>query len=88
MSEVSNYVRETFIKLGNLTNESTQLSDDFTDKGDFESEVRRAAIDGVIAHTIPKDVIQLLKAFEMASITTQQAARVMYIYGILAEKKH
>ena len=88
MAGVSKYVRDTFIKLGDLTNESDQMSRDFADNGDFQSEIMQAAIDGIIVQTMPKEVLTLLKAFEMASITTQQAAQVMYLSGMMADKKN
>ena len=55
----------------------------------FEAQSRRDAVKGSIMHDQRYDpqAELLMKAFEMAGITVQDAARVIVYQGMLVEKK-
>lgn len=83
MPPVSKYVREVFITLAELADEgnAAKLRADFTEDGSFESEVRMAALDGMILKMFPKDVFDMLNAMSAAGIEAQKAAHAIMIMG-------
>lgn len=83
MPTVSKYVREVFLTLAELSDEANgpQMRADFTDDGSLESEIRMAALDGIITHMFDKPVMDMLSAMSAAGIEAQKAAHAIAIMG-------
>lgn len=76
--KITPYIRNTVQALGEL-NEETELPS-------VENDLQIAMYDAALAHLLNADLIKMLNAFELADITTMQAAKVIYLMGVLADK--
>lgn len=83
MPTVSKFTREVFMTLAELSDEGNaeQIRRDFTDDGSLESEIRMAALDGIITHMFDKPVLDMLAAMDAAGIEAQKAAHAIAIMG-------
>lgn len=83
MPTVSKFTREVFLTLAEISDESNaaQMRADFKDDGSFESEVRLAALDGIITKMLEKPVLDMLSAMDAAGIEAKKAAHAIAIMG-------
>lgn len=82
------YIRQTMLELIAISDEgrgSVNPADFIGD--DLETGIRKAALDGAIMHQLNQEAINILKAFQMADVTVQQAAKVIYVAGLFSEMK-
>lgn len=82
MIKDNDYVREVMAQLTFLETEDDTLLRDLQAAG-FEGDMRRAAVDGVIAQMWEPNTMDFCKAMRMADVTALQAARVISAFSIL-----
>jgi hypothetical protein len=87
MIKDNDYVREVMAQLMFLETEDDTLLRDIEAAG-LEGNMRRAAIDGVIAQMWEPNTMDFCKAMRMADVTALQAARVISAFGILNGRRN
>lgn len=73
------YIRQTFVALDVLTNEGSNLDPNDFIGDDIGVKVRKAMFDTVLADSLNAEMKKIIKAFELADLQPQQAAKVLYI---------
>lgn len=72
------------LALTELSDEGSSFANDFVGDGVTQA-ARREALDSSIRRFLNDDALKVIGAFEMANITAEQAAKVIYLAGLFAD---
>ncbi len=82
----ADYNRSVLAHLASLENEDDTMLTDL--QGDsVEAEIRRAAVDGIIAKMWDRNLIEFCDAMRIAGVSAQQAALVLQAFNTLYERR-
>lgn len=81
------YIREVVCRVIATDSEDESILLDIS--GDsFESEVRRAAVDGIIETTFDNNFMNFIKSMRIADITAAQAATAVSVMSALSDRNN
>ena len=86
ISDKADYMRTVLAYLAALESEDQTLLNDLSIEG-IEGDMRRAAIDGVIAEMWDQNLVDFCTAMRIAGITAQQAAQVIKSFNTMHERR-
>lgn len=80
------YLREVMINLVAVTDEASTIIED-THGPSLEANIRRAAIDGVIAASVDKNMHMLAKAAKVCGLSPSKTAQLIAAFNTIEESE-